>query len=254
MAPSPPDPGRDDLPTVAASGFHTTHWSVVLAARETNAASASADAVASLYAKYWYPIYAFIRRKGATSHEAEDLTQEFFCRVSQRNWLENVHPAKGKFRSFLLVCVKHFLANERDKALAQRRGGGYHLVPLEREDAETRYPLEPADPLTPETLFERRWVYELLQKTIHDLRLEYAQSNRLDLFDELQCFLPGGKEGSSRAEVAQKRGLSANAIDVAIHRLRQRFGILLREKVAETVSSEAEVDDEIRYLMSILSQ
>lgn len=253
MAPSVPDSSRDDLPTVA-SGFHTTRWTVVLAAREASASPASSDAVATLYAKYWYPIYAFIRRKGSTSHEAEDLTQEFFCRVSQRNWLENVHPAKGKFRSFLLVCVKHFLANERDKALAQRRGGGCHVVPLEREDAETRYSLEPADPLTPEMLFERRWVFELLEKTIQSLRLEYAQTNRLDLFEELQCFLPGGKEGCSRAEVARKRGLSANALDVAIHRLRQRFGVLLRQKVAETVSSEAEVDEEIRHLMSILSQ
>ena len=242
---------RDDLQT-AAMGFHTTHWTIVLTARGPN--ESAQDALATLCSNYWYPIYAFIRRTGSTPEEAEDLTQEFFCRILQRDWLANVHPAGGKFRSFLLACVKNLLSNERDKMLAQRRGGGRSPIPLERDDAETRYVVEPPDPMTPEVVFERRWVFDLLERTVEALRQEYAQTNRLDWFEELQGFLPGGKDVASRAEIAQKRGVSVNAIDVAIHRLRQRFGGLLRQKVAETVSSEAEVDEEIRHLMSVLSQ
>ena len=237
------------MPT-AAIGFHTTHWTMVLSARNGR----GNDALANLCASYWYPIYAFIRRNGSSPHEAEDLTQEFFARILQRDWLANVHPAGGKFRSFLLACVKNFLSNERDKALAQRRGGGRAPIPLEREDAETRYVIEPPDTMTPEVLFERRWVFELLERTLEALRHEYTQTNRLDWFEDLQGFLPSGKGTLSRAEMAQKRGVSPNAIDVAIHRLRQRFGALLRQKVGETVASEAEVDEEIRHLMSVLSQ
>lgn len=241
---------RNELPT-AAIGFHTTHWTMVLSAK--GASLSDNDALANLCSSYWYPIYAFLRRNGSTPHEAEDLTQEFFARILQRDWLSNVHPARGKFRSFLLACVKNFLANERDKGLAQRRGGGRLPIPLETEDAETRYVIEPPDPITPEMLFERRWVFELLERTLEALREDYAQTNRLDWFEELQGFLPGGRETLSRAEIAEKRGVGPNAIDVAIHRLRQRFGTLLRQKIAETVSSEAEVNEEIRHLMCILS-
>jgi RNA polymerase sigma factor (sigma-70 family) len=245
-----PGLSRNELPT-AAIGFHTTHWTMVLSARGEN--RSANEALANLCSNYWYPIYAFIRRNGSSSHEAEDLTQEFFARILRRDWLANVHPTGGKFRSFILACVKNFLSNERDKVLAQRRGGGQVLIPLEREDAETRYVIDPPDSMTPEVLFERRWVFELLEQTIDALRQEYAQTNRIDWFEELQGFLPGSNEVASRAEIAQKRGVSANAIDVAIHRLRQRFGVLLRKKVAETVSSDAEVGEEIRHLMSVLS-
>lgn len=251
MHPGSSHPIRSDVHT-RGIGFQTTHWTLVLAARREDASSQ--QAVAKLCASYWYPIYAFIRRTGATPHEAEDLTQEFFCRVLQYDWLANVHPAGGKFRSFLLACVKNFLANERDKVLAQRRGGGQRPLPLEREEAETRYTFEPADPMTPEMVFERQWVFEMLQQTVAALRSEYAATNRLGLFEELQGFLPGGEATLSRAEIAQKRGLTANALDVAIHRLRQRFGTLLRQRVAETVSSESEVDGELRYLMAVLSK
>jgi RNA polymerase sigma-70 factor (ECF subfamily) len=251
MPPSGQEIKPDDLPT-ADTGFHTTRWTLVLDAREEHAPSK--EAFGKLYLKYQYPIYAFIRRCGSTPHEAEDLVQEFFYRVLQRDWLANVHPAKGKFRSFLLICVKNFLSNERDKVLAKRRGGGYQIVPLQSQDAETRYSLEPVDSASPDVVFERQWVFELLQQTIDMLRLEYVQANRLDWFEEMQGFLPGGQETVTRAEIAQKWGLSANAVDVAIHRLRQRFGALLRQGVAETVSSDSEVEEEIRHLMSVLSK
>src|SRR6266487_6246916 len=146
-------PACADLPT-SAMGFHTTHWTVVLAAREKDGTVAR-EALASLCSTYWYPLYAFIRRQGSTPHEAEDLTQEFFLRFLERHALGSVQPAAGKFRSFLLACLKNFLANERERAHAQRRGGGRPLVPLDSGKAETRYSLEPADHRTPEAVFER---------------------------------------------------------------------------------------------------
>jgi RNA polymerase sigma-70 factor (ECF subfamily) len=233
-------------------GFHTTHWTLVLSARADDG-TAAREALSSLCSTYWYPLYAFVRRQVSNPHEAEDLTQEFFCQFLERNALASARQAAGKFRSFLLACVKNFLANERERAHAQRRGGGRPLVPLNTGEAETRYSLEPADLVTPELMFERRWALAVLERTMTELRREYSTDERRALFEELQGFLPGGHEGASRAELAAKRGVSAGAIDVAVHRLRHRFGVLLREQVAQTVSSDAEVEEEIRYLISVLS-
>jgi DNA-directed RNA polymerase specialized sigma24 family protein len=235
----------------SAMGFHTTHWTVILEARDQGGATAG-TALESLCATYWYPLYAFIRRQGASPHEAEDLTQGFFQRFLERNGLARVRPAAGKFRSFLLVCLKNFLANERERAHAQRRGGGRPLLTLNAEEAETRYCLEPADPLTPEKEFERRWAFAVIERTIQELRREYFGEDKQALFEQLQGFLPGGQGVTSRAELAARRGVTVGAIDVAIHRLRQRFGVLLREQVARTVSNENEVEDEIRYLISVV--
>jgi RNA polymerase sigma factor (sigma-70 family) len=233
-------------------GFHTTQWTVVLAAREKDG-TAAREALASLCSIYWYPLYAFVRRQGSSPPDAEDLTQEFFFRFLERNALESVRPANGKFRSFLLACLKNFLANERERASAQRRGGGRRLVPLDSSDAETRYSLEPADHRTPEAEFERRWAYAVIERTMRELRREYSGGEKSDLFKALQGFLPGGHGNLSRTELASKRGVSLGAIDVAVHRLRQRYGALLREQVARTVSSEAEVEEEIRHLISTVS-
>lgn len=224
---------------------------MVLAARDNNGAAAR-EALSRLCSTYWYPLYAFIRRSGLAPHEAEDLTQEFFYRFLERHALGSVQPAAGKFRSFLLVCLKHFLANEREKAGAQRRGGGQSLISLDATDAETRYSLEPPDSRTPEAVFERRWAFAVLERTMNNLRREHSAGEKQEWFDDLQGFLPGGQGSVSRAELAAKRGVSVGAIDVAVHRLRQRFGALLRAQVAETVSSEAEVEEEIRHLISVL--
>jgi RNA polymerase sigma factor (sigma-70 family) len=248
---SPVSPIGADLPT-AAMGFHTTHWTVVLTARAKDS-TAAREALASLCSTYWYPLYAFIRRQGFSPHDAEDLTQEFFFRFLERHALGSVQPACGKFRSFLLVCLKNFLGNERERAQAQRRGGGRPLVPLDSSDAETRYTLEPADNRTPEAVFERRWAFAVLEQTMAELQREHAAGEKRDLFEALQGFLPGGQGSVSKTELAAKRGISVGAIDVAVHRLRQRFGALLREQVAQTVSSEAEVEEEIRHLISVLS-
>ena len=231
--------------------FNTTHWTIVLAASCGDGPGAQ-EALARLCSTYWYPLYAFIRRLGSTPHEAEDLTQEFFYRFLQRHALESVHPAAGKFRSFLLVCLRNFLANERERGQSQRRGGGRPVISLDAAEAETRYSVEPVDRLTPEAVFERRWAFAVLERTMTELRLEYSAGEKRHQFEELQGFLPGGQGHISRTELAAKRGVSAGAIDVAVHRLRQRFGTLLREQVAQTVSSEAEVEAEIRYLISVI--
>jgi DNA-directed RNA polymerase specialized sigma24 family protein len=234
-----------------AIGFPTTHWTVVLAARDKSG-SIARDALANLCATYWYPLYAFIRRQGSSPHEAEDLTQEFFFRFLERQALGSVQPAAGKFRSFLLACLKNFLANERERAQAQRRGGGCVLLPLETGDAESRYLLESANHMTPECLFERRWAFAVLERTMTELRRQNSTYQKREPFEELEGFLPGGETTLSRAELATKRGVSLGAIDVAIHRLRKQFGALLRDQVAQTVSTEAEVEEELRYLISVL--
>jgi len=245
-------PTRSGPRTTAVMGFHTTHWTVVLAARDQYTTAAQ-EALAILCSTYWYPLYAFIRRRGSTAHEAEDLTQEFFYRFLERKPLTNVQPAAGKFRSFLLTCLKNFLANERERAQAQRRGGGQSLISLDGAEAETRYSLEPADNLTPDAVFERRWAFAVLERTMAELRREHSTPEKRQRFEDLQGFLPGGQGTVSRVELAAKRGVSVGAIDVSVHRLRQRFGTLLREQVAQTVSSEAEVAEEIRYLISVLA-
>jgi RNA polymerase sigma-70 factor (ECF subfamily) len=237
--------------TSTKAGFHTTHWTVVLTARDKNGHAAN-EALGTLCSTYWYPLYAFIRRQGASPPEAEDLTQEFFFRFLDRDSLTNVRPAAGKFRSFLLVCLKNFLANERERAQAQRRGGGQRVISLDSSEAETRYSIEPVDTLTPEAVFERRWAFAVLERTMAALRQEYSTADKSRQFEELQGFLPAGQGHFSREELAAKRGVSVGAIDVAVHRLRQRFGALLREQVGQTVSSEAEVEEEIRYLISVI--
>src|SRR5215469_476271 len=248
-----PVSGADsDLPQ-ASRAFHTTHWSVVLAAREEEGTVAR-EALASLCTAYWYPLYGFVRGRGFSAQDAEDLTQEFFRRFLEKNSLRNVSPAGGKFRSFLLTCLKNFLVNEWERAHAQRRGGGQSPIPLDCEEGETRLSLEPADQVTPEALFERRWALAVLEHTMKALREEYVAKGKSDVFEELSGFLPGGRGSESRAELAAKRGISVGAVDVAVHRLRQRFGALLREQVAHTVASESEVDEEIRYLMTVLGR
>jgi RNA polymerase sigma factor (sigma-70 family) len=249
MTPAFPD---EDHLIPGQGAFHTTHWSIVLAAREQDDGTRARDALASLCSTYWPPLYAFVRRQGFGPHEAEDLTQEFFYRFLERNSLRNVSPEGGKFRSFLLTCLKHFLANERERAHAQRRGGGHAPIPLQGDSAETQYLLEPADKVTPEVLFERRWAFTVLEETLRRLKVDYSLRKQQTLFDELQTFLPGGQGRKSRPEIAAHLGMSPAAVDVAVHRLRQRFGALLRVEVARTVSSADQVEEEIRYLISVL--
>jgi DNA-directed RNA polymerase specialized sigma24 family protein len=235
-------------------GFHTTHWSVILAARQPEQETAAREALAALCSMYWYPLYAFIRRQGLGPHESEDLTQEFFYHFLKKNALEKVSPTEGKFRSFLLACLKNFLANQRERANAQRRGGGTPAIALEGSDPETKYLLEPADNITPEVLFERCWASSVLERALGRLREEYRRRGQSEVFNALEGFLPGSDAGATRAQTAARFGMSAGALDMAICRVRQRYGAMLREEVAQTVASADEVEQELRYFISVFEQ
>jgi RNA polymerase sigma factor (sigma-70 family) len=247
---SVPEDGSGRGPGTSAS-FATTHWSMVLAARDPDSPAARA-ALAELCRIYWYPLYAFIRRQGYASPDAQDLTQELFARLLEKDFLGGVSRDKGKFRSFLLAVCRHFLANERDRARARKRGGGRPLLPLDFNTAEERYSREPAHELTAEKLFERRWALTLLDQVLARLRQEFCSQGKTQLFDRLKCFLTGEKDKAPHAELAQELDMTAGAVKVAVHRLRRRYRDLLREEIARTVDTPDHIEDEIRQLFSVL--
>jgi len=233
--------------------FAQTRWSVVLAARETNPAQ-SRDALETLCRTYWFPLYAFVRRQGHSPADAEDLTQAFFLRMLERDYLKAVDREKGRFRSFLLVALKHFLANEWDRAHAQKRGGDRTGVPLDTSAAETRYESEPHLALPPENVFDRRWALALLDQTMARLRHEFEALGKAPQFDALKVVLTSERNAIPYPKLAAATGLSEGALRVAIHRLRRRFREVFREEIAHTVSTPEEIDGEIRHLMSVLAQ
>jgi RNA polymerase sigma factor (sigma-70 family) len=235
-----------------AGKFALTHWSVVLAAGSSDSTHAR-EALETLCRTYWHPIYAFIRRQGHGPHDAQDLTQEFFARLLEKNSLGGVDRAKGRFRSFLLTCLKHFLANEWDKAGAQKRGAHPVLIPINVPSAESAYGLEPAEKVTAETLFERRWALTLLGEVLTRLRVEYAREGKAAAFEQLKSTLTGERRGVPYAEIGARLGMSEGAVKVAVHRLRQRYREILRQEIAHTVSGPEEVEEEIRALFSVLS-
>jgi RNA polymerase sigma-70 factor (ECF subfamily) len=246
--PKPPSTaGRSD-----AAGFAATRWTLVLAAAGGDDASRAADAMAELCRIYWYPLYAYIRRRGHPSHEAEDLTQEFFVRLLAKDDLAGVNRRKGKFRAFLLAALKHFLANQWDRSQAQKHGGGKVILSLDALSAESRYRLEPAHNLTPEKLFERQWALTVLERVLARLQAELGTADKSALFQGLRPFLTGGRPAASYAEAAVELDMSEGAVKVAVHRLRRRYRQLLKEEIAHTVASPEEIDDEIRYLLSCL--
>ena len=227
--------------------FLTTHWSVVLNARAPDSKTAKA-ALESLCTVYWYPLYAFVRRLGHSPHDAEDLIQGFFAQCIEKNYLHTADQEKGRFRSFLLVALKRFLANEWDRARTRKRGGDRQIISL---DAEERYAAEPAESLSPDKLFERRWALTLLENVLNKLKAEQAEAGRLAIFTELQPVLTS--RGTPYAELAKRLGLTESAVKVAVHRLRQRYRELLEYEIANTVSSPADIPDERRYLLRVLS-
>lgn len=231
--------------------FSATHWSVVLAAGQVASPQAEA-ALARLCQTYWYPLYAFIRREGHDPHEAQDLTQDFFARFLEKNYLSNVDPRKGKFRSFLLASLKHFLANEWDRRQAAKRGGGHAHIPLDELTAENLYRLEPTHDYSAERVFERRWALTLLEQTLNRLREELASAGKSALFDALKVYLTGEKAVVSQAEVAARLRMSEGAVKVAVHRLRQRYRDLIRDEIAQTVAGPAEIEEELRHLVEAL--
>ncbi|MFK7820618.1 MAG: RNA polymerase sigma factor [Planctomycetaceae bacterium] len=236
--------------------FATTRWSLVQAAgNEDQSLSESAyqQALGELCTSYWFPVYAHCRRKGAQPDDAEDQTQEFFARILNGNLIQSADPDRGRFRSYLLTALDHFVANEYRKGQAAKRGGGAKHVAIDVADAESRIGVQPATNLTPEDEFEKRWAIVMLSTVYDSLQGEQTDDSRRRMFDELRDFLPGNSE-VPYAVVADKLKMSAGAVKVAIHRLRKRFGQLLRNEIAQTVASVDEVDDEIRRLQIALGK
>ena len=249
---SPVPATESSRPKPGAEYFLSTHWSVVLAAGRSDSVSAQA-ALAWLCTNYWYPLYAYVRRQGHTADDARDLTQEFFARLLAKNYLADVAREKGKFRSFLLAALKHFLANEWDRAKAIKRGGGQIPISFDDTDAETRYRLEPVDTLSADKIFERRWALTLLDQVMGLLRQEYADSGKMELYELLKDRLIGASDAAPYAKLAAQLNMSAGAVKVTVHRLRRRYRDLLRQQIAQTVSSPAEIEDEIRNIIKVLN-
>ena len=231
--------------------FATTHWSVVLLAGQESSV-ASAAALEKLCRAYWYPLYAFVRRQGQAPHEAADLTQEFFSRLLSTNALASVDRRKGKFRSFLLASIKHLLANEWNRSQTQKRGGGCVHFSLDAVSAEERYQLDPVDEMTAEKIFERRWAETLIDSVTLRLQEEFTEAGMAARFDELKVFLLADEEPASYAEIARRLTISEGAARTAIYRMRQRYGELFREEIAQTVTGVEEMKDEIRHFVAVL--
>ncbi len=229
------------------ANFRTTHWSVVLRAGQVSSSEA-ADALEKLCRTYWYPLYVYVRRQGHGPHDAQDLTQEFFARLLRLNSLESVAPHKGKFRTFLLASLKHYLADARDAAQAAKRGSGQPVLSLDDDTAEQRYRLEPATDDSPEVLYDRRWVLAMLEQALGRLRQEYIAAGKTLQFEQMKAFLEGPPVDGDYDRVAAALGLNSGAVAVAVHRLRQRYRDLVRGEIAQTVASPQELADELRHL------
>jgi RNA polymerase sigma-70 factor (ECF subfamily) len=248
-----PEQETADAPGGAGQAlFTTTHWSVILAAANQETPEAAA-ALESLCRAYWYPLYAYVRREGHNPADAQDLTQGFFAGLLARNSLLRVAPEKGKFRSFLLASMRHFLSDQRDRARTAKRGGGQEVLSLDAQEAEERYHLEPVDRLDAERIYERRWAMTLLEQALSRLREETIAAGKADAFAALRDFV-AGENDISCAEAAAQLGLTEGAVKSAVHRLRQRYRELVREEIARTVTDPEEIDEEIRYLITVMSQ
>jgi RNA polymerase sigma factor (sigma-70 family) len=233
------------------SKFPTTRWTLVVAAGDQRRKETS-SALVSLCENYWYPLYAYLRRRGYPADEAQDLTQQFFMRVLEGRYLDRANPEKGRFRSFILASLKFFVADEKDRDRAQKRGGGM-LVPLEFSSGEERYQREPAHDETPERIFERRWALSVLDQVVNRLREEFVQHGRPEHFERLKVFLLGQSD-APYAALAGEMKTSEGALKVAIHRLRKRYRELFRQEIADTVSDPEDVDSELRFLAAVLSK
>jgi RNA polymerase sigma-70 factor (ECF subfamily) len=243
---APPD---DECEVRSPAQFDTTRWSLVLSAAHRSSAESDA-ALETLCRAYWYPLYVYARRRGYSSEDASDLTQEFFARLLEKRLVASADRSTGRFRSFLLASLKHFLANEWDKARAQRRGGGHAPISIDARAAEGSYRLEPAHDLTAERIYERRWALTLLEQVLRRLRAEYVGSGKEDLFESLKAALIEPGQAASYRELGHILGMSEGAVKVAVHRLRRRYRDLLVDEIAETVASRSDVDEELRTLLA----
>jgi RNA polymerase sigma-70 factor (ECF subfamily) len=225
---------------------------MVLAAWRSDTPRAQA-ALAGLCQTYWYPLYAYVRRRGYNSADAEDLTQGFFAQFLEKKYLKDVDPAKGKFRAFLLMSLKHFLANEWDRQHAKKRCAEMPLLAFDATSAEKRYHCEPADHTTPEQFFERKWALTVLARVLARVEDEFSAEGKRELFDKIKNCLSANEAIHGYDRIAQELGMTKAALKMAVHRLRRRYRKLLKDEIAQTVSSPEEVEDEIRCLFAVLS-
>lgn len=233
--------------------FVTTHWSVVLAAGRNDTTRAR-DALSRLCQTYWYPLYAYVRRRGYSPHDAQDLTQEFFARLLENQSLGKADPERGRFRSFILVSMNHFLSSQWKKGMAQRRGGGCPNLSLDWAAAEERFDLEPSTHAAPDKLFEKQWAVTLLGEVLNRLEQEYQQAGKTELFAALKETLLGLRESQPYRELGMELGMNENAVKVAVHRLRKRYRELIRSEIANTLDREGELEAEMKHLCKVLSQ
>ncbi len=240
-------------PTPPGDYFLSTRWTVVLTAGHKSSPQ-SDQALAELCQTYWYPLYAFVRRQGHSREDAEDLVQAFFARFLQKNYLEGLSSERGKFRAFLLACLKHFLANEWDKSKRFKRGGAAQHLALDWQTAEQRYQLEPPDIASPDRLFDREWAKALLQRVLARLKQEYQAAGKADLFEHAKTSLMAPGDAVPHVEAAAALGLGADALRVAVHRLRKRYREMLKEEIAQTLSDAADVQEELRSLQEALRE
>jgi DNA-directed RNA polymerase specialized sigma24 family protein len=244
------DPNSEGRARGAA--FVTTHWSVVLASADEDSPQARA-ALEQLCRTYWYPLYAYVRRRGYSHEDAQDLTQGFLLRWLDSKSFARADASKGRLRSFLLAGLNYFLSDQRDRASAQKRGGGRPTLSLmDAQTADKRYRLEPVDERSPEKLFERRWALTLLDQVLARSEQEFREAGKAELFQRLRAFLIAGTSEESYAEVGAELGMSREAVKKAVQRMRQRYYELFREEVAHTVADPAEVEQELRYLCAVI--
>ena len=239
-------------PNRSRSRFATTRWTTVNAVRRTSQSQA-ATALAELCEAYWPPLYGFLRKRGYPPEEAQDLTQGFFARLLESDTIQTADPSRGRFRSFLLTALKRYVINEHERSAAVRRGGAYTHLSLDFDEAERAHGLEPSTDETPDRLFNRRWAAIALERALQRLRAEYAELGRATLADVLLPYLTDTSELPSYREVAERLDMSEGAIKVAVHRMRQRYGGILRAEIAETVLEEEEVEAELRELLRAVS-
>jgi RNA polymerase sigma-70 factor (ECF subfamily) len=236
----------------AGPGFATTHWSNVFSAGQ--AGSPERDiALERLCRTYWYPLYSFVRRRGFNAHEAQDLTQGFFARFLEKNYVAEADAAKGRFRTFLLNCLQSYLANEWDRKNAQKRGGGAQIISIDAQSADERYQLEPVTELTPERIFEKQWLEALLESVLHRLREEFIAAERAGQFDLLKIYLVDERGAVPFSEMAAKLGVTESALKGVVRRMRQRYRDLFREEIAQTVLNPREVDAELQHLIGLIA-
>ena len=232
--------------------FATTHWTVVLAAGK-RATPQSDGALEQLCRTYWFPLYAYVRRRGHTKEDAEDLTQAFFARFLAKNYLAGLSAERGRFRAFLLASLKHFLINDWKKSQCQKRGGGEAPLSLDWQTADTKFQVAATNEPSPDKVFDREWALALLAKVIERLQKECEADGKAKLFEQLKIFLTAGKSETAQRETAKTLGMEEGAVRVAVHRLRKRYRNLLRDQIAQTLSDAADVDEEMRALFGAFS-